>query len=98
MPYIAKEKRGNFDNGISELLHELRADPDGLDGNLNYIITTLVAAAIQPQGAKGCWRYRLVARAIAVFECAKLEFYRRVAAVVETNAINNNGDIQEYQL
>ena len=36
-------------------------------------------------------------RAIAVFEAAKLEFYRRIAAPYEDRAIAKNGDIPEYQ-
>lgn len=63
------------------------------DGEANYAMSYLVAETFAPFQK---WRYHFIARAVAAFECAKLEFYRRVAAPVEDKAIEKNGDIRPY--
>lgn len=96
MPYIAGEDRNLVLEAMDPLVIALREVPDDkIDGVLNYVISRLVAGTLVPP-CKGGWRYRLIARAIAVFEAAKLEFYRRVAAPYEDKAIAKNHDIPEY--
>lgn len=96
MPYIKPEHRFELDDYIDKL-YELVPRPENkdLDGQLNYIISSIVTSAFAPE--EGDWSYHNIARAIAVFECAKLEFYRRVAAPKEDRAIQKNGDIVGYQ-
>lgn len=99
MPYISKRERDFVDKTLEPLLQTLRKEPidESLDGVLNYIVTRIVAATFEPlEGSK--WPYHHIARAVAVFECAKLEFYRRVAAPKEDNVIKTNGDIPEYEI
>ena len=43
------------------------------------------------------WRYKWINRVIGVLECAKLEFYRRVATEKEDNAVASNGEIEVYE-
>jgi hypothetical protein len=94
MPYIKADDRLRVMKHLNPLLDELKAIPDDeIDGVLNYVISRIVASTLGWCG----WRYRLAARAIAVFEAAKLEFYRRIAAPYEDRAIAKNGDIPEYQ-
>ena len=96
MPYISVKKRPVYDIEIELLLKKLQVDEDGLDGNLNYVISRLVAGSMMPACPTQNWRYKQIARAVAVFECAKLEFYRRVGAKREDEVIIDNGDIPEY--
>lgn len=94
MPYVAEANRAHLDTEIEALLAQLKRVPDNkVDGDLNYTISRLVAGTLGKAG----WRYHLQARAIAVFEAAKLEFYRRVVGPYEDQAIAKNGDIPEFQ-
>lgn len=96
MPYIKKELRDTLVPAIGELLGRLgELEPDQLDGALNYTVSELVSHAFNPQIKN--WSYVDIARAVAVFECAKLEFYRRVAVPKENRAIAENGDTLGYQ-
>lgn len=94
MPYIKEERRKRYDDAIQSLASMLgNAGDDEVDGDTNYVISRIVSGAF---GFRG-WRYRLAARALAVFECAKLEFYRCVVAPYEDKAIAKNNNIPEYQ-
>lgn len=101
MPYIDPELRAKFDPHIDELLGVVRTNvsSDDLEGVMNYITNRLVAGAFQynPTFPKR-WRYRNASRAYGTFLAAAAEFYRRVLSPVEDDAIQRNGDIQEYQL
>lgn len=93
MPYVSDIDRAPVDGPLNALLDRLKATPDDkLDGVLNYVISRLVAGSFGKDG----WRYRLIARAVAVFKAAGDEFYRRVAGPYEDKAIAKNGDIPEY--
>lgn len=93
MPYVSQEDRATIDPTLTRLIDELVKVPDDkVDGTLNYVISRIVAGTL---GAAG-WRYRIIARAVAVFKAAGDEFYRRVAGPYEDKAIAKNGDIPEY--
>ena len=97
MPYIKQEQRDVLAPAISEMkvaLAHLDMEGAGMDGVLNYLISTLVADGLHPTPT--AWSYTDIARAVAVFECAKLEFYRRVAGPKEDVAVRDNGDIFSY--
>ena len=99
MPYVTiAPNREAIDPAISEVLSavmNLEFDkPGSVDGNLNYTISRIVADSLNP--TRKDWSYADIARAVAVFECAKLEFYRRVAGPKEDRAITANGDIESY--
>ena len=94
MPYIQSSNRADIDRELELLIQRLKREPDELlDGLLNYAISRIVAGTLEQAG----WRYRRIARAIAAFETAKMEFYRRIAAPYEDQAIKINGDIPEYE-
>lgn len=98
MPYIDKKQRDFIYTDLAPLIDLLQAksiNNENIDGVLNYVISEIVSQVID---SSGTWRYKDIARAIAVFECAKLEFYRRVAIPKENNAITINGDIQGYTI
>jgi hypothetical protein len=102
MPYIKQNQRDNIDNALEWLMEEISVhfEDKDLDGALNYVISRIVTESIylaqdyDPSVTE--WAYRDIARAVAVFECAKLEFYRRIAAPKEDKAIEKNGDIPAY--
>lgn len=97
MPYIKQEQRDRLKPALDDLrasIAMLEMDGAGVDGILNYVISTLVSDGINP--TKQSWSYADIARAVAVFECAKLEYYRRVAGPKEDVAICDNGDIASY--
>ncbi len=93
MPYIKQYDRTPIDLNLDPLINHLRY-VDNKDGASNYTISRLVSEVIGP--TFGNWSYEEIARAIAVFECAKLEFYRRVAVPKEDRAILENGDLLPY--
>jgi hypothetical protein len=92
MPYIKQERRERLDLLIDALIAGIWGS-DSIGGEVNYIISRIVAGVLA-----SCipLRYKDIAEAVSAFECAKLEFYRRVASKLEDHAIQRNGDIQEY--
>ena len=92
MPYINQDKRTHLDPHIDNLLNALRElesdDPSNVHcGNLNYVITKLLINSYAT-------RYKEINEAIGVLECAKLEFYRTVAAPYEDQKRFDNGDVR----
>jgi hypothetical protein len=87
LPYIKPENRKKYDTILKELVSILKTlPPEEVDGELNYIVTKIL---------KGVYplRYYHINKAIGVLECAKLEFYRRVAAPYEDIKIKESGDV-----
>lgn len=62
-------------------------------GELNYLITEMLISYIGPEA-----RYQKINDVIGVLECAKLEFYRRLAAPYEDFKEEENGDLEGYAL
>lgn len=95
MPYISQEIRDDLYDLLEEVKDKICIKHhEDLDGVLNYVVTELVADCVDPT----CnWKYKDIARAMAVFSCAQQEFYRRVASPKEDIAIHNNGDINAYK-
>jgi hypothetical protein len=87
MPYIKMEDRPKYEGPLGELIGILKSQPvERIDGELNYIITRILKE-VYPL------RYFNLNRAMGVLECAKLEFYRRVAAPYEDIKIKENGEV-----
>ena len=87
MPYIKPENRKKYDKVLKELVSILKTlPPEKIDGELNYVVTKILKE-IYPL------RYFHINKAIGVLECAKLEFYRRVAAPYEDLKIKESGDV-----
>lgn len=62
-------------------------------GDLNYEITSLCDRYLD-----GRVDYEAVNKVIGVLECAKLEFYRRIAGPYEDTKIEQNGDVYSEDL
>lgn len=87
MPYISKDLREKLDKDVDNLIGRLTSEPEDVqDGELNYVVSRLLHG-VYPL------RYRHINRAVGVLECAKLEFYRKIAGPYEDMAIEKNGDI-----
>lgn len=95
MPYIVKEQRDVVDPSINQLNHAIQQVGGQVDGVVNYTISNIVAVSFNPTG--GRWSYFMIVRAMGAFVCAAFEFYRRVAAPKEDQAITENGDIGPYE-
>jgi hypothetical protein len=69
----------------------LNTDDDGPEdaGELNYVITKVCDEFLARKGR----RYNHINTVIGVLECAKQEFYRRIAAPYENEKIAANGDV-----
>ena len=88
MPYIPQIDRVELDyySGyfFEELLHR------GIsNGELNYLFTKLAQLYLKKHGTS----YNTISDVIKAFECAKLEFYRRIAAPYEDEKCRLNGDV-----
>ena len=79
MPYISIEAR--------ETLARVRHPNTG--GELNYCITKMCDEYLVANGL--CYRH--INEVIGVLECAKLEFYRRIASPYEDEKKTDNGDV-----
>jgi len=84
MPYIKKENRIKFDALIDELSDQITCE-----GDLNYIITSLVHFEIIKKGKN----YQVVNNLIGALECAKLELYRVVIGPYEDIKLKENGNV-----
>lgn len=100
MPYISPDRRDYYLPQIDILADKIRsvAGNEEIDGDLNFIISTLVSRALLT-GKDGTKRkkYHFLERVVGIFECAKLEFYRRVMGPKEDMAIVKNKDLPEYE-
>jgi hypothetical protein len=78
MPYIKPERK-------SELVNEQA----NYSGELNYKITELAIEYLDHKGKS----YDTINEIMGAMECAKLEFYRRVAVPYEETKKEENGDV-----
>jgi hypothetical protein len=85
MPYIKQEDRKKF----FKAFEHLRDVKISNVGELNYILTSICNEYKEQNGLN----YRVINDIIGVLECAKQEYYRRVASIYEGSKILENGDI-----
>lgn len=78
MPYITDNAKIELDAGHRPLT----------PGELNYCITQLMI-----EYCKEDFNYQDINDVIGALECAKLEFYRRMAVPYEDKKIDENGDV-----
>jgi len=81
MPYIKKDRRWR--------LYQLPDISPESVGELNYMITELCRLWIDEHGTS----YTSINDVIGILECAKQEFYRRVAVPYEETKKAENGDV-----
>jgi hypothetical protein len=81
MPYIKQSRRDHLSSAWS------RHRPENA-GELNYIITTIVARYWDATSD-----YQGINDIVGALEGAKLEFYRRIVVLYEERKIAENGDV-----
>ena len=96
MPYIKREIRECLAEDVKNLIEAIanetiihNVEPAGV---LNYVITKLIRdwyGSIRNHDLN----YAAINTAIGALECAKLEYYRMVAAPYEDKKIQENGDV-----
>lgn len=82
MPYIKKEDR-DF------LITFTGTESPSSAGELNYCITSMILGYQD----KNKLSYKTINEIVGVLECAKQEYYRRVAVPYEESKIRENGDV-----
>ena len=97
MPYVNNDIRNEVNHNLSILITDILnfTDKEDLNGTLNYCITRLICETLKTKYGNN-WRYNAINDAIGILECAKLEYYRRLAGPYEDKAIAKNGDIDCY--
>jgi hypothetical protein len=88
MPYIPPQDQGAWSDAMYAVLDKIRRHGIS-NGELNFLFTTLCVAFIDRHSTS----YNTIADVIKALECAKLEFYRRVAVPYEDKKIEQNGDV-----
>lgn len=88
MPYIKPEDRAEVDEQLESLFGVLDSTNPG---EMNYVITRILLE--QFQVGYSDVSYAKINEIIGILECAKLEFYRRVAAPYENEKCSENGDV-----
>jgi hypothetical protein len=83
MPYIDEPSREWLEKHFENV-------PIKTPGQLNYVITKLVHDYVQKNGVLN---YTIINEVMGVFESAKLEFYRTVAAPYEDKKREQNGKV-----
>lgn len=87
MPYIKQEYRTSIEEELNTLIECMNFDGVNGVGDCNYVITKLLQGVLKPT------TYTDMNAVIGVLECAKMEFYRRMAAPYEDLKATENGDV-----
>ncbi len=88
MPYIPIADRKVFAPVLNDL-HRVVFERGLSNGELNYLLTMLGNLYLERHGLS----YNTGSDVIKAFECAKLEFYRRVMVPYEDRKAVENGDV-----
>jgi hypothetical protein len=81
VPYLNQAIRSSLEAGRKPTI----------GGELNFLISSLLNQFIKDKGLT----YANINEAVGALECAKIEFYRRVAAHYEDNTIVSNGEVYD---
>jgi len=89
MPYIkSEEQRLELEYPIETLITTIKDE-----GDLNFVITTLISKYVQEKGKN----YATLNTVLGVLSAVAREFYRRVVAPYEDTKIEENGDIRCFK-
>jgi len=88
MPYIPEADRCKFDKALEDMARKIAVEGVS-NGELNYLMTTLGLMYLAKHGTS----YNTISDVVKALECAKLEFYRRVAAPYEDSKSAQHGDV-----
>jgi len=91
MPYITQLDRQQY-NEILNLIDE-KFNIHTKSGELNYLITKIIQSYLT--NVYTYIGYTQMNEVVGVLECAKQEFYRRVASPYEDEKMKQNGDVYD---
>jgi len=92
MPYIKPERREDIHVNKGKIFEIIRMSSIQSAGELNFAITVLCGDYLDLKGLS----YQHINEVIGVLECAKQEFYRRVAVPYEDEKCMENGDVYPW--
>jgi len=87
MPYIHKDARMKFQEGIDSILEALNQEKPKI-GEVNYVFSTIIWELFEDD-----YSYTNGNNLVGVLECVKQEFIRRKLNVYEDQKIKENGDL-----
>lgn len=85
MPYISPERRQPVLSGGIQ-------PKNWTPGDLNFLVTVAANAYLEGRGLS----YQTINDVVGVLECAKMEFYRRIAVPFENTKMSINGDVYGF--
>ena len=85
MPYIKQEDR--------EPLLTFKRKPE-TSGELNFLISTLIDDYIGKKGLS----YATINEVVGVLDCAKMEYYNRIAEAYELKKLTDNGEVYKHSI
>ena len=88
MPYIPSKDRERYQIALDFLAETVLSEGIS-NGELNYLITQLGRLYLAKHGLS----YNTISDVVKAMECAKLEFYARLARPYEDKAKERNGDV-----
>ena len=93
MPYIEQSRRDVYEESINNIVNEMFrksvTDENAVSGELNYIIFSIMKRYVKAKGK----RYFRMQNLLGALDCCSKEFYRKVVAPYEDEAIEKNGDV-----
>lgn len=88
MPYIKKDRRTELVD-FKRMGIDVKSREVSTSGELNFVITSILCDYLNKYGLS----YATINDIVGVLECAKIEFYRRIASPYEDKKIEENGDV-----
>lgn len=87
MPYIKDSRRKEIDDVIDDLIDEIKANPGGMHGDLNYVIARTVDGCLGKDLS-----YKNLQDMVGMLECCKHEIINRLVTPYEIKKCAENGD------
>ena len=89
MPYVTKDRRDHFKEALGMI--EKNIENGCTPGDLNFVITKICLFYLGSRGKN----YTHINDIVGVLECAKNEFYRKIASIYEDGKEKENGDVYD---
>ena len=93
MPYIPKDDRIPFEAYLQDIEGVVK-EFGFSNGDLNYLITRICKIYQDKHGTS----YNIIKDVVGALECAKLEYYARIARPYEDKKIKTNGDVYDNSI
>lgn len=88
MPYIKDSRRKEIDDVIDDLIDEIKTNPGGMHGDLNYVIARTIDGCLGKDLS-----YKNLQDMIGMLECCKMEIINRLVTPYEIRKCKDNGEV-----